>query len=106
TEAGRVRSTANEKAVLSKIAGGETAEASAVEATDAALVESEASLAQDDSYGREHLTRRLDFEWRRGVIGRWIARPTRSAWRDCRSRSRGRNSQGYSLGSLRKRSNP
>jgi hypothetical protein len=60
TEAGRVLSTANEKAiraaidalqaVLSKIAGGDSAESAQIEAADAALVEAEAILAQDDSY--------------------------------------------------------
>src|SRR5262245_26787914 len=60
TEAGRVLSTANEKAiraaidalqaVLSKVAGGETAESAEIEAADSTLCEAEAILAQDDSY--------------------------------------------------------
>jgi hypothetical protein len=60
TEAGRVLSISNEKAiraaidalqaVLSKVAGGETAESAEIEAADTTLSEAEAILAQNDSY--------------------------------------------------------
>lgn len=60
TEAGRVLSASNEKAiraaidalqaVLSRVAGGDAAESAQIEAADATLCEAEAILAQDDSY--------------------------------------------------------